>query len=278
MVRLFSPTAGKRIKAGHTGTLDPLATGMLPILLGEATRFSAIGLNADKTYDVTINLSHQTDTLDMEGEITAQFDTRVELETIKKILPQFTGNLEQIPPVYSAIHVGGQRAHEIARKGGDVELVARSVVIHKLALIDFSFPLLTLRVCCSKGTYIRSLARDVGIHLGMGGCVTALRRISTGGWPEAMMQSLDTVMEQREACVLPLKHWLRDLPEIQLPETDARRFVQGQRIQIDSEIQSEVSVFFDNILLGTGRMEPGMYRMVLHPKKALPSAQQRLLA
>jgi len=159
-----------------------------------------------------------------------------------------------------------------------VALAAREIVIRELTLIDFSYPLLTLRVYCSKGTYIRSLTRDIGISLGVGGCVTALRRISTGGWPETMMLPLDAVMQQRESCVLPLKQWLRHLPEIQLQETKARRFLKGQRIQMDNKIQGEVTVFFKDLLLGTGMMVPGMHRMVLHPKKGLPSAQQRLLA
>jgi len=251
---------------------------MLPILLGEATRFSAVGLGADKTYEVTMDLGYQTDTLDAEGEITARFDMRIKQKDVEDILPRFSGNMEQIPPAYSAIHVDGQRAYEIARKGGEVVLAARPVAIRELKLIDFSFPVMTLRVCCSKGTYIRSLARDIGACLGMGGCVTVLRRISTGGWPEAMMLSFDAVAKRHEACILPLKHWLRHLPIILLQKAEARRFAEGQRIQMDSEIQGEVTVFFEDILLGTGEMKPGMYRMVLHPARTLPSAQRRLLA
>jgi len=250
---------------------------MLVVLLGEATRFSAVGLDADKTYEVTMDLSFQTDTLDAEGEVTARFDTLLNQVDVEDILPRFTGTFDQTPPAYSAIHVDGRRAHEIARKGGEVALAPRPVVIHELKLIDFSFPAVTLRVCCSKGTYIRSLARDIGASLGMGGCVTALRRISTGGWPEAMMLSFDAVMEQRKACVLPLDQWLRHLPPVSLREPEAQRFAQGQRIQMDSEVQGEVAVFFEDILLGTGTIRPGMYRMVLHPVRILPSAQRRLL-
>lgn len=275
---MFTHAGEKRIKAGHAGTLDPLATGMLPVLIGEATRFAAVGLDADKTYDVTMDLSYQTDTLDAEGETTARFDMQVRQEDLENILPQFTGKLEQMPPAFSAIHVNGQRAHEIARKGGKVILTVRPVEIHTLQLIDFSFPKVMLRVCCSKGTYIRSLARDIGIHLGMGACVTALRRLSTGGWSEAMMLSLDEVARQRETCVLPLQQWLRHLPGILLRKEEARRFVQGQRIQMDSGIQGEVAVFFEDMLLGTGMMKAGMFRMVLHPKRGLPSAQRGLLA
>jgi len=278
MIRLFTQAGEKRIKAGHAGTLDPLATGMLPILLGEATRFSAVGLNADKTYEVTMDLSYQTDTLDAEGETANRFDIRIEQEDVESILPHFTGNLEQMPPAYSAIHVDGQRAHEIARKGGEVVLAPRPITIHELRLIGFSFPTVALRVRCSKGTYIRSLTRDIGASLGMGGCVTVLRRISTGGWPEAMMLPFDTVAKQHEACILPLKQWLRHLPTILLQKVEARRFVQGQRIQMDSETQGEVTVFSEGTLLGTGIMKPGMHRMVLHPAQTLPSAQRRLLS
>jgi len=250
---------------------------MLPILLGEATRFSAVGLNADKTYEVAMDLSYQTDTLDAEGEITARFDMRAKEDDVTRILQHFIGKLEQTPPAYSAIHVHGQRAHEIARKGGEVILAARSVEIHALRMIDFSPPALTLRVCCSKGTYVRSMARDIGVRLGTGGCVTALRRLSTGGWAENMMLPFNEIEARREACMLPLQRWLRHLPKIQLQRAEARRFAQGQRLQMDHEIQGEAAIFFEDILLGTGIMMPGMYRMVLHPKKGIPSAQRRLL-
>ena len=251
---------------------------MLPILLGEATRFSAVGLDADKTYEVAMDLSCQTDTLDAEGGITARFDIEIQQEDVEGILPHFIGKLEQTPPAYSAIHVNGRRAHEIARKGGKVVLAARPIKIHTLKLIDFSPPVATLHVCCSKGTYIRSLTRDIGVRLGVGGCVTALRRLSTGGWPKTAMLSFDEVAQQREACVFPLQQWLRHLPKILLQKAEARRFVQGQRIQMDHGTQGEVTVFFEDLLLGTGLMAPGMYRMVLHPKKGIPSAQRRLLA
>ncbi len=250
---------------------------MLPVLLGEATRFSAMGLDADKTYEVTMDLSYQTDTLDAEGETTARFNMQAKQKDVEGILPHFTGTLAQTPPAYSAIHVNGQRAYKIARKGRRVVLAARPVQIRALQLIHFSFPEVVLRVCCSKGTYVRSLTRDIGIRMGMGGCVTALRRLSTGDWPEAMMLPLYEVAKQREACVLSLQQWLRHLPKILLQRAEAQRFAQGQRIQMDNGTQGEVAVLFEHILLGTGMMQPGMYRMVLHPKRGIPSAQQRLL-
>ncbi len=296
--RLFSDAGKKRIKAGHAGTLDPLATGMLPILIGEATRFSSVGIDADKTYRVTFDLSFQTDTLDMEGEVIARYDALPGQAEIDAVLPQFSGDIEQRPPAYSAIHVNGRRAHEIMRDGGEVELPARPVSIHKLTLISFVAPLLTLEVHCSKGTYIRSLANDIGASLHVGGCVTELRRLSTAGWPEAVMVDFDQLQSAPQMCLLPLPQWLRHLPALVLPQADARRFAQGQRIQLEQQVEpgedGTVVVFCaargeipqadlkktitldDSMILGTGRVKQGISRMVLHPERVLPSAQQRI--
>lgn len=281
IIRLFTPEGAKKIKAGHTGTLDPLATGMLPILLGEATRFAEMGLNAVKEYQFTLDLSYQTDTLDCEGEVIEQFNTAVNEKQLDQVIQSFVGELEQVPPVYSAIRVEGKRAHELARQGKQVEMVARPVTIHELELLSFESPLLTLKVKCSKGTYVRSLARDIGRKLGMGGCVTVLRRLSTGGWPESLMVDMDVILAKREDSVLPLSIWLRDLPDLNLAEADGRRFLQGQRIQLsdrlNNEEQEDVKVFADDCLLGTAALKPGMKRMVLHPSRILPSAQEKLL-
>jgi tRNA pseudouridine55 synthase len=277
VVRLFTPAGAKKIKAGHTGTLDPLATGMLPILLGEGTRFAEMGLSAEKSYEVTFDLSYQTDSLDCEGEVKARFDGSVEEGQLNEALDQFTGEQQQIPPLYSAIRINGKRAHEIARSGSSVEMKARRVTIHRIDLIRFDFPLVTLRVSCSKGTYIRSLARDIGSRLAMGGCVTALRRLSTGGWAESLMVSMDELAVRREACMMPLSEWLRDLPKLSLPIEEGRRFLQGQRIQMNNEIEGMVQVSSEGVMLGTAELKPGLKRMVLHPSRILPSAQEKLL-
>ncbi|MDX8392140.1 MAG: tRNA pseudouridine(55) synthase TruB [Mariprofundaceae bacterium] len=294
VARLFSGagknTSGgkKRVKAGHAGTLDPLATGMLPILIGEATRFSSVGLDADKTYRVTLDMSLQTDTLDGEGEVVSRHDTLPNLAEIEAILPRFRGDIEQQPPAYSAIHVNGKRAHEIARAGGEVELDARPVTIHELQLISFNSPSLSLQVRCSKGTYIRSLARDIGAVLDVGGCVTELRRLSTAGWPQAVMADFEQLQADPYACLLPLAQWLRHLTPLDLTRQDALRFAHGQRIQLDQLVEQgeagEVVVFYaedgagpeNSVFLGTGSIKPGMQRMVLHPVRVLPSALQRL--
>lgn len=281
VARIFSTPGQKRIKAGHGGTLDPLATGMLPILLGDATRFADMGLNAEKSYRVSFDLSFQSDTLDMEGEVTGRFDASVSQQQLESVLPEFRGAIEQIPPQYSAIRIDGKRAHDLARRGKHVDMQPRRVTVYSLRLLAFSFPLVTLAVTCSKGTYIRSLARDIGTNLGMGGCVTDLRRLSTGGWPEAMMVSPRQLAADREACLLPLAQWLRDLGRQVLTAADGRRFLQGQRIQLhqteaDAE-ETSVTVFSQDMLLGTGVLKPGMRHMVLHPVKIMPSAQKRLL-
>lgn len=277
VIRLYTPEGSKKIKAGHTGTLDPLATGMLPILLGEATRFAEQGLNAGKEYRFTLDLSYQTDSLDCEGEVISRFDAEVDEALLRKAISDFTGDLQQVPPVHSAIRVDGERAHRLVRKGEEVVLPPRPVTVYSLELLSFSFPQATLRVRCSKGTYVRSLARDIGAALGVGGCVTELRRLSTGGWPEAMMVSFDEVVERREACLLPLASWLRDLPDVLLTQEEGRRFLQGQRIQVSDTVSGDVKVFAGQELLGTAEMKPGMKRMVLHPVRILPSAQERLL-
>ncbi len=277
VIRLFTPPGSKKIKAGHAGTLDPLATGMLPILLGDATRFAEMGLSADKSYQFTLDLSYQTDSLDCEGEVTGTFNTTIGEAELYEVIESFVGEQEQMPPVYSAIRVDGKRAHELARKGKDVALTARPVAIHQLELIHFEFPEATLRVSCSKGTYVRSLARDIGGKLGMGGCVTALRRLSTGGWPEAMMVTIDEVMERREASLLPLAMWLREFPDLHLSTDEGRRFLQGQRIQVSDTRAGSVKVFAGEELLGTAELKQGMKCMVLHPSKILPSAQEKLL-
>ncbi|MDX8397812.1 MAG: tRNA pseudouridine(55) synthase TruB [Mariprofundaceae bacterium] len=277
VMRLLSTPGQKRIKAGHTGTLDPLATGMLPILLGEGTKFSEFGLNAQKSYSVTFDLSYQTDTLDCEGEVSSRFDQTIDEALFTSIMHEFEGDLKQVPPVYSAIRIDGQRAHKMAREGKAVHLEARDICIESLQLVAFNFPLVSLDVTCSKGTYIRSLARDLGQRVGMGGCVTELRRTSTGGWSEAVMVSFDDLSEQKEQVVLPIKQWLRDFPCFQLDEQQAKRFVNGQRIQVDTTEKGLLMVFSDDMLLGMAESKPGLRKMVLHPWRILPSAQKYFL-
>lgn len=284
MVRIFTGPGQKRVKAGHGGTLDPLATGMLPILIGEATRYAELGLNAEKAYRVSFDLSYQTDTLDMEGEVSERFAGEIDESQLRAVIERFRGEQQQYPPAYSAVRIQGKRAYALARQGEEVEMPARIVMIADIRLLAFDFPVVELEVRCSKGTYIRSLARDIGAALGMGGCVTALRRLSTGGWPEALMVTPETVAEEKEGCLLPLEQWLRGLPRIDLAESEAKRFLQGQRIQLrDRPIQDgdtaepPVAIFSNQKLLGTALLKAGMHCLVVHPARILPSAQEMFL-
>ena len=279
MVTMVLSEKGGRLKAGHAGTLDPLASGMLAILVGEATRFADYGLSAAKTYRVCLDLSIQTDTLDKEGRATATFDpprSGMVPADIERVLQGFVGRIKQVPPAFSAVRVGGKRAYDLARAGEQPSLKARCVEIKELRLEHFAWPRLTLYVECSKGTYIRSLARDIGCQLGLGGCVLSLRRLSTGGWGEDMMVTPERLQAGRWDCVLPLEAWLAHLPRCELDEEQSRRFIHGQRLPVDNVEACELAVFHGGRLLGTARARPGLRGMVLHPLKVLHSARECL--
>jgi len=284
VARLFSVAGNKRVKAGHTGTLDPLATGMLPILLGETTRFAELGLHASKTYRVTLDLHVQTETLDKEGEQRQYFDIgHIMYEDIHGVVASMLYEQEQIPPVYSAIRVDGQRAHALARQGEVPVMQPRRVYIESIAIESIAMPCVTLCVTCSKGTYIRALARDIAGKLGVGGCVQSLRRLSTAGWSEACMVSMTQLEEQKEGCLLQTEQWLHNFSRCELPDEQAKRFVQGQRIPLPEfsmgaiEDEIKVRVCIGSLLLGVANVRPGMHSPVLHPERILPSAQQALL-
>jgi len=266
-----------RIKAGHAGTLDPLATGMLPILLGEATRFAGFGLDSDKAYEVCIDLSRQTDTLDLEGKETGTYQVEIEDTQLQQAIAKMQGKQEQLPPDYSAIRIQGKRAHELARSGKAFELTPRHINIDEIRLLDWNSPLLKLFVHCSKGTYIRALARDIGTRLGVGGCVTSLRRLSCGGWPAEAMLDIETIRQTGRDAVVPLAKWLGHLPRVELARDLALRFMQGQRLPLGNQDQDEaVTVFAEGTLLGTGTVKPGFSGQVLHPVRVLSSAQELL--
>ncbi|RYD49117.1 MAG: tRNA pseudouridine(55) synthase TruB, partial [Sphingomonadales bacterium] len=184
-----------KVKVGHGGTLDPLAEGVLPIALGEATKLAGRMLDASKVYDFTISFGEETDTLDAEGELIERSDSRPAMTEIAAILLRFTGPIEQVPPVYSALKVDGRRAYDLARDGVKVELATRAVTIHALNLLSTSPDSATLRAHVSKGTYIRSLARDIARALGTVGHVTYLRRVKAGPFREEQAISLDTLNE-----------------------------------------------------------------------------------
>ncbi|KTR84414.1 pseudouridine synthase [Novosphingobium barchaimii] len=231
---------GKGTKVGHGGTLDPLATGVLPIALGEATKLTGRMLDADKAYEFTVRFGEETDTLDLEGAVIATSDVWPTMPEIEAVLPRFTGPIAQVPPAYSALKVDGQRAYDLARAGEAVELASRSVVVHALDIVHVDtvaggdrIHALTLLAKVSKGTYIRSLARDIAQALGTCGTVTMLRRIKAGPFDLSHAISLDKLNEigkgaPLEHVTLPLEAGLDDIPAIDLDPEQAKAVRQGR--------------------------------------------------
>ena len=252
--RLFSAAKG-----GHTGTLDPLATGLLPLCFGEATKFSADLLDADKTYEAELKLGVTTDSGDAEGEIIATAAVDVAESDISRVLPQFTGDIEQIPPMHSALKRNGRPLYELARKGIEVEREPRAVTIHAIDLLSFAGDRLTLRVACSKGTYIRVLAADIGKALGCGAHLAGLRRTVVGDLDLARsvtLAELETLDEAGRAEHLqPVDALLHSLPVVMLEGEDAERFRHGNPVDLAAGLAGKIRVYADDRLIGVG--EPG---------------------
>ena len=222
-----------KVKVGHGGTLDPLATGVLPIALGEATKLTGRMLDARKTYAFTVAFGAETDTLDLEGTVIAQSPVRPAAAAIAAVLPRFTGPLSQVPPAYSAIRVDGERAYDLARAGAAVELAARPVTIHALTLDRADADSATFIADVSKGTYIRSLARDLALALDTVGHVTMLRRLKAGPFRIEQAISLDKLEEvgkgaPLENVLLPLEAGLVDIPALDLGPEQASMVRQGR--------------------------------------------------
>jgi tRNA pseudouridine55 synthase len=226
-----------KIKVGHGGTLDPLATGVLPIALGEATKLCGRMLDASKTYDFTIRFGTETSGLDAEGEVVATSDARPTLSEIEAVLQQFTGLIEQVPPAYSAIKIDGKRAYDLARAGKVVEMKSRAVTIYDLSVShtepDGHLNSVTLTADVSKGTYIRSLARDIAYAVGTVGHVSMLRRIRAGPFGLGMAISLDKLNAfgqgaAQEDIILPIEVGLVDIPALDLSPEQARAVQQGR--------------------------------------------------
>ena len=180
--RRLSEKLGKKAKVGHTGTLDPFATGLMVIVTGKECRNAMQYTKLDKVYEATIHLGETSTTGDPEGEITTVSDKVPTLEEVQAVLPQFTGEIQQRPPIYSAIKINGRRAYDLARKGEEVDMPLRTVMIHSLELIDYSYPDIRIRTHVGSGTYIRTLAEDIGTTLGTGAYCTQLRRTKVGEW------------------------------------------------------------------------------------------------
>lgn len=227
-------------KAGHTGSLDPLADGLLPICFGNATKLSAFLLDADKHYEVRIKLGETTTTQDAEGEVVERrpFEhiTRADVEAV---IPQFLGEIEQLPPMYSAVKHEGQRLYKLAREGKEVERKPRTITIHALELTDFEPGEFSLKVHCSKGTYVRTLAEDMGEALGCGAHVVGLRRTGVGPYTTEGMVTLDRLKEmyeedkfQMDKLLIPIDSALADWPAVQLNEDSTYYIKLGQPVLV----------------------------------------------
>ena len=229
----YGPTKKDLPKVGHGGTLDPLATGVLPIAVGEATKLAGRMLDSDKVYDFTVKFGVETDTLDLEGTTIAESDVLPSREAVEAVLARFTGTINQVPPAYSALKVDGARAYDLARKGEEVKLASRAVTIRSLALREVTADSATLIAHVSKGTYIRSLARDIAHALGTVGHVTMLRRVKAGPFTLESAISLDKLADAAkgrtlEHCLLPLRAGLDDIPALSLEPGQAGALRQGK--------------------------------------------------
>jgi tRNA pseudouridine55 synthase len=235
-VKRILRTAGEpKTKVGHGGTLDPLASGVLPIALGEATKLCGRMLDATKAYDFTITFGAETDTLDAEGQVVASSEVRPTFEQIEAVLPRFTGEIEQVPPAYSALKIEGKAAYARARAGEEVAVKPRQVTIFELRLIETSADSATLSAEVSKGTYIRSLARDIAIALNTVGTVTMLRRTRAGPFAIESAISLDFLEEAAKAreldgAVVPLNAALDDIPALPVTPDQANLLRHGQML------------------------------------------------
>jgi tRNA pseudouridine55 synthase len=250
-------------KAGHTGTLDPFATGLLPLCFGEATKFSQDLLEADKTYEATVHLGIITNTCDTEGEPIETRDVDVTLEQIEAALARFRGSILQVPPMYSALKRDGKALYEYARAGITLEREARPVTIHGLELIGYEAPFLRILVTCSKGTYVRVLGEDIGAALGCGAHLNALRRTGVGTLRAEHMITLEALQAHPDprSLLAPVDELLSSFPRIDLTPVLAQRFLNGQRLALGREAvevpqeQGRVRVYHDAKLLGTAILQ-----------------------
>ena len=259
-------------KAGHTGTLDPFATGLLPICLGEASKTAAFMLDHDKTYEAVARLGQATETGDTEGAMVRDEPLQELLATdIEAALAQFRGTFGQVPPMYSALKHGGQPLYKQAREGKTVERAAREVTVHRLEVLSWESPDLAFRVSCSKGTYVRTLAEDIAGALGSCAHLQGLRRTASGPFDNAMvsLEELENRVEagDPESLLLPVDAGLADWPKITLDETSANRFSNGNPVETNEPVDGMTRVYGPNAqLLGLGESFPGN---LLKPKRIM---------
>ena len=255
-------------RIGHGGTLDPMATGVLPVFVGRATRGVEFFEHAEKTYEAVLQLGITTDTEDTTGNILEEKQVCVTKEQFLAVLEQFRGEIQQIPPMYSALKVNGQKLYQLARKGKEVERQPRTITIHDLELLDFTGETATLRVACSKGTYIRTLCKDIGENLGCGGCMESLRRVKAGAYtigeavplqtliesndPGQYLRPVDSMFTAHEAVTLTPKQTLRcrngNSFSVSLPDGTYRAYGETGEFmmlaKVESGIMSTIKSFF----------------------------------
>ena len=244
-------------RVGHTGTLDPLATGVLPILVGRATRLCSYVLESDKRYVATVRLGIITDTLDITGKVISECEANVSREELLEAIEKFKGDIIQVPPMYSAIRVDGRHLYEMARQGIEVEREARSVKIHNINLLEFDGTDFKIDVTCSKGTYIRTLADDIGRALGCGATMTALRRTATAGFTIDECTDPDIIKLEPEKYLLPAQLAVPQFADLYVTEKQGARFMCGGELSLDRlhlpENPTEIlKVFANKEFLGLG--------------------------
>lgn len=269
-------------KAGHTGTLDPMATGLLPICLGEATKYSQDLLEADKTYIARIKFGIRTDTGDAQGQVIETltlpiFANDLELkQALDALLPQFTGPISQVPPMYSALKRDGKPLYEYARAGVELERTPRDITIHRIRWTDIQWPEATLEVSCSKGTYIRVLAEDIGAALACGAHLIGLRRTEVGHLSleqSFTIESIQQGLKDKDSYILPVDALLQTLPHLTVDEQQAKRLEMGQRVPLNlPSIEALVRIYrataAPHNFIGTADWRSG----VLHPKRLISQA------
>ncbi len=239
-------------KAGHTGSLDPMATGMLPICFGEATKFCQYMLDADKCYEATGCLGIKTTTSDAMGEVIAHNSNfSVSTEQLKNVLSRFMGSIEQVPSMYSALKHQGVPLYKFARAGQEIERKARAITVHTLQLTEFDGQLFKIKVNCSKGTYIRNLIEDIGEQLGVGAHVIQLHRCYTAGFEQEAMYSLEAIMgmseDERKRCLLPMTRAIQYLPKQVLNDDEVRALRQGKTLpHVDAMPEMGLVQLYDN--------------------------------
>lgn len=256
-------------KAGHTGSLDPLATGLLPLCFGEATKVSALMLDDNKRYQVDIQLGVLTDTGDAEGQVLEQKAVpNLSCELLESCLAAFTGEIEQVPPMYSALKYQGKKLYELAREGITIERKARHITIFSIKLLSFSKDTITLDVFCSKGTYIRSLAEDIGTYLGTVATVKTLRRLQAGDFKIDDAYTLEQLSNMDDKtllnCLLPVDTPLTSIPEVNLSEEQTKAIFHGQSIDTKYSLKGRVRMYNQQYFLGLGEM---LLNGKLAPKK-----------